>query len=255
MPYVNNEGVQIHYQVRGEGEALLLVHGMFENWKTWRNQGFVEALQDAYQLIMIDVRGHGLSDKPHDPALYDVRLLVNDLVAVLDDLNVNKAHYLGYSMGGWIGFATAKYAPERFRSFILGGWQPYSDPPGHQPNPIPMLQEQGAEGIVTWWETTAPLTEEQKSDVRATDIQAIMALAQNGRADYRDILPQMSMPCLVYCADIDERHNGARACVQEMPDATFVSLSGYDHLGVILLGSNQLIPYISAFLSQCSKVL
>lgn len=254
MPYANNQGIQVHYQVRGKGDSLLLVHGMFENWKTWRNHGFVEALEDTYQLIMIDVRGHNLSDKPHDPTLYDVRLLVSDLVTVLDDLDVSKAHYLGYSMGGWIGFAAAKYTPERFNSFILGGWHPYSDRPGHQPNPIPMLREQGTEGIVTWWETAALLTEELKSDLQATDVQALMALAQNGRADYRDILPRMSVPCLVYCGDADERHEGARACVQEMPDATFVSLPGHDHLGVLFHGSNKIIPHISAFLERIRLV-
>jgi len=249
MPYVNNEGVQIHYQVRGEGEALLLVHGMFENWKTWRNQGFIDALANNYQLIMVDVRGHNLSDKPHDPALYEISILVSDLVAVLDELEISKANYLGYSMGGWIGFATAKYAPERFHSFILGGWQPYSDQPGHQPD-YKRLRELGPEYIVNFWEAAGQLTEEQKSDFRATDAEALIALIQNGRADYRDLLPHMSMPCLVYCGDADDRYEGARACVQEMPDATFVSLIGDDHLSVILRRDNQLIPHISVFLER-----
>lgn len=249
MPYVSNKEVQIHYEVEGKGEPLLLVHGMFSNRKQWRDYGYVEAIKNEYRLIMVDVRGHGMSDKPHVAELYDEKLLVSDLVSVLDDLNVTQAHYLGYSMGGWIGFVAAKYAPERFHSFILGGWQPYSDKPGHEPNPIPTLQERGNDGIVTWLEAAVSLSDEQKVDLLANDVEAIIALAQNGRSDFRDILPGMSMPCLIYCGDADVRHDVARACVQEMPDATFISLPGYDHLAAIFQGSAEILPHITKFLA------
>jgi len=250
MPYASNQGVQIHYEVAGKGDPLLLVHGMFANWKTWRDYGYVEAMKNEYHLIMVVVRGHGRSDKPHDPKLYDEKLLVTDLAAVLDDLNVAKAHYLGYSMGGWIGFAAAKYAPDRFHSFILGGWHPYSDMPGHDPNPIPTLREHGNEGIVAWLAAAAPLSYEEKTDLLANDVEAIIALAQNGRSDFRDVLPTMSMPCLLYCGDADERHAGAQACVKEMPNATFVSLPGYDHLAVIYRGSDEILSHITKFLAE-----
>ena len=65
------------------------------------------------QLILLDARGHGASDKPHDPAAYDLRLRVGDVTAVLDDLEIRRADYFGYSMGGWIGFGLAKHAPVR----------------------------------------------------------------------------------------------------------------------------------------------
>jgi pimeloyl-ACP methyl ester carboxylesterase len=253
MPYTNNQGVKIHYEVTGKGEPLLLVHGMFVNWKTWRDYGFVEAMKNEYRLIMVDVRGHGRSDKPHDPKLYEEKILASDLATVLDDLNVDKAHYLGYSMGGWIGFAAAKYAPDRFHSFIIGGWQPYSDMPGHGANPIPTLREHGNEGIVAWLGTAATLSDEEKTDLLANDVEAIIALAQNGRSDFSDILPSMSMPCLLYCGDADDRHAGAQACVKEMPNATFVSLPGRDHLGVIYRGSDEILSHITKFLARTRK--
>lgn len=249
MPYASSKGVQIHYEVEGKGEPLLLVHGMFANGKMWRDYGYVEATKNEYRLIMVDVRGHGMSDKPHAAELYDEKLLVSDLLSVLDDLNVTQTHYLGYSMGGWIGFAAAKYAPERFHSFILGGWQPYSDKPGHEPNIISTLQELGNDGIVAWLEAAGALSNEQKADLLANDVEAIIALAQNGRSDFRDILPHMSMPCLVYCGDADVRHDGAKMCVQEMPNATFVSLPDYDHLAVDFHGKDEILPHITKFLA------
>jgi pimeloyl-ACP methyl ester carboxylesterase len=76
------------------------------------------------KVILTDARGHGRSDKPHEPAAYDLRLRAMDVATVLDHLGLPTANYFGYSMGGWIGFGLAKYAPERARSLILGGAHP-----------------------------------------------------------------------------------------------------------------------------------
>lgn len=103
----------------------MLLHGLGGSMEMWYDSGYEKPLKNDYQLILIDVRGHGASDKPHDPKSYKSELLVSDVVAVLDDLNINKAHFLGYLMGGWIGFGIAKYAPERFKSLIRGGMNPY----------------------------------------------------------------------------------------------------------------------------------
>lgn len=128
MPYASNQGVRIHYQVEGKGPPVILLHGLSETHETWRIASYVKSLKQAYKLILMDARGHGDSDKPHDPKVYSMKLMVADVVAVLDDLNVDKAHLIGYSMGGWIGFGTAKYAPQRFRSVIIGCMHPYAKP-------------------------------------------------------------------------------------------------------------------------------
>lgn len=252
MPYITSKDVRIHYELRGQGDPLLLVHGMFVNWKWWRDTGFVEALQDSFRLILVDVRGHGLSGKPHDPELYGASELVGDLTLVLDDLGLNRAHYLGYSLGGWLGFAAAKHAPERFSSFLLGGIHPYSDLPGHQVK-LDGLRQTGMKSIVAWFEESGPLTDEQRSDLQANDVEALLALTHDGRADYRDILPNLSVPCLLYCGDADVRHDGAKKCARELPDATFVSLPGYDHIEVLFHASGEILPHISRFLSQTGQ--
>ena len=91
----------------------------------------------------MDARGHGASDKPHDPEAYDPRLRVADIVGVLDDLNVSKTHYFGYSMGGGIGFALAKYASERLHSLIIGGMHPYKRDPEPFDQRVRTLREGG----------------------------------------------------------------------------------------------------------------
>jgi pimeloyl-ACP methyl ester carboxylesterase len=109
--------------VEGEGPALVLQHGFSEGVIDWYESGYVEALRRDYRLILIDARGHGASDKPHDPDAYVLNRRVADVVAVLDALDIAKALYWGYSdtdvarqsMGGWIGFGMAKYAKEMGR--------------------------------------------------------------------------------------------------------------------------------------------
>ena len=122
MPSVDNQGIEIYYEVCGQGDPLLLVHGAFVNGKWWRDTGFVRFMKDSHRLIMIDVRGHGKSGKPHDPESYKVSRLVSDLVYVLDELGLPKAHYHGYSMGGWLGFAAAKHEVRRVSG--LSAWSP-----------------------------------------------------------------------------------------------------------------------------------
>ena len=108
MPYVDSNGVRIHYHVQGCGPELVLQHGFTSSLQNWGAYGYVDALKGAYRLILIDARGHGDSDKPHNVDQYELSLRVGDVTSVLDDLGVGKAHYLGYSMGGRIGLRDRK---------------------------------------------------------------------------------------------------------------------------------------------------
>lgn len=127
MPFANNQGARIHDQRVGSGPALVLHHGTFGSGADWADLGYVDALKEDHLLILLDSRGHGESDKPHDPAAYDLGLLALDALALLDDLSIRKSDYFGYSLGGWIGFELAKLEPNQFNSFIFGGAHPYSE--------------------------------------------------------------------------------------------------------------------------------
>lgn len=73
MPYAANDGLRIHYEVAGSGEPLVLYHGLTGSGERWRDTGYVASLSDTYHLILIDARGHGGSDNPHDWAAYGRR--------------------------------------------------------------------------------------------------------------------------------------------------------------------------------------
>ena len=127
MPYANNNGVKIYYEVEGEGPPLVLAHGGTQNLNLWRAMGITQALREGFQLILFDIRGHGLSDKPHEKSSYGIKT-ADDVVAILDNLVITKAHFMGYSSWALIGYMLAKAYPQRFLSFILEGMSPYGFP-------------------------------------------------------------------------------------------------------------------------------
>ena len=115
MPYADNDGTRIHYEVEGTGPPLILQHGMFWDLDGWKRWGYTDSLNQDFQLVLVDARGHGRSDKPHDPTAYTLSSHVADMVAVLDVLQIPSAHYWGFSRGGWVGFGMAIMAGDRKR--------------------------------------------------------------------------------------------------------------------------------------------
>lgn len=116
MPITNANGIDLYYEVHGEGEPLLLIMGLSLNSKSWFRT--VPALSEHYQVIIFDNRGVGLSGKPNTP--YSIELMAEDARTVLDTVGVESAHVYGVSMGGMIAQKLAIKYPEKIRSLILG---------------------------------------------------------------------------------------------------------------------------------------
>ncbi len=114
--------LRIHYEVHGQGRPLVLVHGWAASIRTnWEMTGWLDELGAVRQVIAIDIRGHGDSDKPHDMAAYGYAAVSEDVIAVMDHLGVERADYVGYSLGAFVGASLMGHHPERFTSFVLIG--------------------------------------------------------------------------------------------------------------------------------------
>jgi pimeloyl-ACP methyl ester carboxylesterase len=108
----DNNGVGIHYEVAGQGPPVILLHGFPDSGRVWRHQ--VLALADAgFQVIVPDLRGYGRSDKPGDVAAYAMPYLEADVVAILDQLQVTRAHVVGHDWGAGIAWRLAILHPDR----------------------------------------------------------------------------------------------------------------------------------------------
>ena len=105
-------GVGIEYEVTGTGRPVILLHGFPDSGRVWRHQ--VPALVAAgFQVIVPDLRGYGKSDKPSEVASYAMPLLLADVIGVLDDLGVERAHVVGHDWGAAIAWAVATFYPQR----------------------------------------------------------------------------------------------------------------------------------------------
>ncbi len=252
MPYADNKGIHIHYKTEGEGPPLVLQHGSLGSMDNWYDDGYVSALKKDYQLVLLDARGHGASDKPHNPDAYDLKRRVEDIVAVLDDLGIAKSHYFGYSMGGWIGFGVAQYAPERFQSLIIGGQHPYAQSMDGLRQFIQYGVENGPEAFVATWEREfGALSSEAKERMLAYDFAAHLVIAQD-RESLEAVLPMIRMPCLLYAGEMDEAYPLAKKCAEQIVNVTFVTLPGLDHMGA-LKRIDEVLPHVKKFLEEVDQ--
>jgi len=258
MPYAQNSDIQIYYEEIGQGYPLVLQHGLtgsIENWKL-KGKNYIEALQDNHHLILIDARGHGRSNKPHKPEQYAMKHMVGDIVAVLDKLNIQRVAFWGYSMGGRIGLAAAKYAPERFTAYVIGGnglSEKDSEGEMEELKGYIKLLENGTDAMISYLENLrgSKLESWQFEKWRNTDSEALkayMSYYENiGMADY---LPKLTAPFLFYAGDEDTYpHSRAKACAEIMQNAEFISLSGLNHSGASI-GSPEALPHILNFIEK-----
>lgn len=112
----NDKRINIHYEIIGEGEPLVLLMGLGAHGQKWKPHS--DAYKKHYRCILIDNRGAGQSDKPEMDS-YTTEIMADDTISVLDKLKIEKAHFHGISMGGAICQIIAAKHPERVRSIIL----------------------------------------------------------------------------------------------------------------------------------------
>src|ERR1700674_5177047 len=117
MPKINRNGVAIFYEVHGSGPPLLLTHGYSSTSAMW--QGQIEALSKHHKLVLWDMRGHGRSDYPSDPAAYSEALTVADMAVLLDEVGANRAIVGGLSLGGYMSLAFYRAHPERVSALLI----------------------------------------------------------------------------------------------------------------------------------------
>lgn len=227
-----HDGLELAFFDEGDpaGAPVLLIHGFASTANVnWVYPGWLKTLGDAgYRVIGIDNRGHGASDKPHDPALYHPPAMAGDAAALLDHLGIPEAHVIGYSMGARITAFLVIGHPHRVRSVVFGGLG------------IGMV-----DGVGDWDPIAEALLAPALEDVSHDRGRMFRSFADQTKSDRlalaacimtsRDLLSpedigRIDVPALVAVGTKDDIAGSAEALAALMPDARAIDIPGRDHM-------------------------
>ena len=242
MSYDTNhlDGLRVSFEDwGGNGAPVVLYTGFLDPIAVAQASGIALGLRDEFRLVFADHRGHGNSDKPRAPEAYALPLRVADHIAVLDALGIGRAHVIGFSWGARLGFAVGEHAPDRVRSLVLCGNQPYE---WDLSTPIARAVAAGMEASTTGGMEALIEGFESGLGVRFSEPARTLELANDPDAIYAawrsvaaegpisDDLSRWRVPCLIYAGSEDEMYDAARRAAEEIPSAAFLSLPGHTHL-------------------------
>ncbi|MFB2552164.1 alpha/beta fold hydrolase [Ensifer soli] len=245
-----SEGLEIAYFDAGDpdGPPVLLMHGFASTARVnWVYPGWLKTLGDAgYRVIAFDHRGHGESAKPHEADLYRPEAMARDGLALLDHLNVARAHVMGYSMGARVAAFLALAAPGRVGALILGGlgigivegvgdWDPIADA---------LL----APSIDTVTHARGRMFR-AFADQTKSDREALAACISTSRTLLtREAVSQLSVPVLIGVGTKDDIAGSAAQLAALIPDATALDIPGRDHM--LAVGDKVFKAAVLAFLKR-----
>lgn len=256
------DGVQVAYRITGSGPAIVLVHGTALSQVIWRGFGYVRDLATDHTVITLDLRGHGRSGKPHEESAYRMELFVADVLAVLDLLEVEHAHYLGYSLGGRVGFSLADVFGERVTSLISAAGAPGNARGAFDrvffPGCIEAAETAGMKGFLESWEehSGGPLDPPTRAAFAANDATAFAAYMRRAELDTGvpdSRLASFAVPTLMLVGSEDGERLAAAEHVQAVaPRATLHVINGAGHGD--LLRHPEALPTIRAFLAPMDSL-
>ena len=225
-----HDGLELAYFDVGEGEPILLIHGFASTASVnWVHPGWLKTFGEAgYRVIALDNRGHGKSDKPHEPDRYHPGLMAGDAAALLDHLGIESAHVMGYSMGARISAFLALANPEKVRSLIFGG-----------------LGIALCDGAGDWDPIAAALRAPSLDDVTHARGRMFRTFADQTKSDRialaacietsrelvsREDVAEISAPALIGVGTKDDLAGSAQALADLMPNARALDIPNRDHM-------------------------
>ena len=219
------------------GKTVFLIHGFATNRaENWRRLGWYGAFERKnYRIVALDLRGHGESDKPHDPAGYGGEALLGDILGLMDHLELGRVDLMGYSMGARLALQTALRHPQRVANLIVGGiGGRMFEPPAAPTSSMTMAEAMRAADPETISDPTMKgfriFAEQQGEDRLAL---AAFTEGRGGPGFERDDLAAIAVPTLVVAGSRDQLAGDPQALADAIPGAKSVTLPGCDHFSAI----------------------
>lgn len=237
--------VKLHFEDRGKGLPVVLLHGFPFDHHIWDSQ--IDALSDSFRIIAPDLRGHGQSPAPR--GVYDMDTMAADVTALLDDLGIEQAVWVGHSMGGYVLMAALRRRPRYIRAVALVATHPLPDSPDKR-----LQRMQSAEVVLN--EGPADLALSMMAVLFAPHFDRQSPAAQNvyelmtstpavgaagalrgmaARPDSVETLRQIATPAVVIAGVEDQivKFDVAEQMAQSIPGATLVPIEGAGHMPMI----------------------
>ncbi|MER8447360.1 alpha/beta hydrolase [Mesorhizobium sp. M1066] len=248
----------IAFKRSGEGHPLVLVHGVGANLQSW--DGVSRELEGSFQIVRSDLRGHGQSARIDTE--YSVEKFAADIVQVMDDAGVRKAHLVGFSLGGLIAQELARSYPDRFERVVL-----LSAVAGRTPAErekvvarLQMIRDGGMDAIVgaahdRWFtkefaDRHPDVIEQRIAELKAVHVASYLeAYRVFGLTELVDRLAEIRQPTLVMTGEFDQGSNVRMAETMHrlIPDAELRILTGLKH-SVLVEASKLVSDHVREFL-------
>lgn len=231
------DGTKIYYEVRGKGEPVLLVHGFISNSTSWKRTSiYNDLLNSGYKVIVLDMRGNGKSDKPHDSLAYDNDAEAKDIIGLLNFLKIKRYNVVGYSRGSIIT-ARLLVMDNRINYAVLGGMgTDFTNP--MWPRRIMFYHALMGDSIPEL-KGMVENVERQKLDKLA-----LAYLQRSQPSTSKEALSKITKPVLVICGDKDADNGSAAELAKLLPNSTLATVPGdHNHASATPEFSNEVISF------------
>ena len=197
------DSTKIYYEVRGTGDAVVLVHGFIVNGQSWkRTVLYNDLIVQGYKVIILDQRGNGFSDKPHEPEAYENDAEAKDIMALMKLLGIKKYSAVGYSRGAII-VSRLLVLDKTIKKGVMGGMgAEFTNP--EWPRRIMFYKALSGEPV--------PELETMVQNVKkqGLDQQALANLQKAQPSTSKEEIAKIKQPVLIICGDKDSDNGSAK---------------------------------------------
>jgi pimeloyl-ACP methyl ester carboxylesterase len=197
--YADVNGINLYYETHGAGRPLILLHGGLGSGEMFGP--ILPTLAERHQVIAVDLQGHGRTADIDRPI--DIRLMADDIAALIDHLGLDKPDLVGYSLGGGVAFFTAVKYPEKVGKLVMAAANIRRDA-----IPAEMLAQQGqvSSAAVEFMKDTPMYQLYQRVAPRPEDFGRLldkMGESMSKDFDFSEDMRGLQVPTLIVCADAD----------------------------------------------------
>ena len=271
MTRVAVNGVELNVEQRGEGPALLLLHGFTGSGTTWTPH--LEAWR-GFTTVAVDLLGHGESDQPRDPTRYRMERCVDDLTALLDQLGIRRAAVLGYSMGGRVALRLALHAPERLWALVLESASPGIEDAAEREERVRSdaamadeIERDGVAAFIDRWQAMPLFASQERAPASARQelrrqrlrndplglANSLRGMGAGAQQPVFDRLGELRTPALLLAGALDEKYCAfARRAALALPCARLQIVPDAGH-AVHLEQPQAFVGAVREFLESCAR--